>query len=208
MYQILSNAIFNGDQEKSKEIARQLLKNGVSALEIIEDGLFPGMDLVGKKFKADEIYLPEVLVSAYSMQEVLGILKPLLAKSNYKSKGIVVLGTVQGDIHNIGKDMVGMMLEGGGFTVINVGVDITPLEFVKEVKSNKADILALSTLLTTTVPAMRDTIQAVRKDNQIKNTKIIVGGVPLNKEYAEAMRADGYGQNAGSVVDIALELLG
>jgi 5-methyltetrahydrofolate--homocysteine methyltransferase len=206
-FQDLANAIIEGDDIKSIEITKNLVNDGVNVKDILDKGLFPGMEVIGKKFKADEIYLPEVLAAARAMHLTLDIIKPFIRKNNMQPKGIVVLGTVKGDVHNIGKNIVGMMLEGGGFKVIDLGVDVPVEKFVEEVKKNKADILALSTLLTTTVPAMRYTIEAIKSDKEIRNLKIMVGGVPLYQDYASSLGADGYTPNAGGVVDLALNLL-
>jgi len=206
-FQDLANAIIKGDDIKSIEITKNLVNDGVNVKDILDMGLFPGMEVVGKKFKADEIYLPEILTAARAMHLALDILKPFIKETNLQPKGIVVLGTVKGDIHNIGKNIVGMMLEGGGFKVIDLGVDVPIEKFVEQARENKADILALSTLLTTTVPAMRYTIEAIRSDKETRNIKIMVGGVPLNQDYANSLGADGYTPNAGGAVDLALNLL-
>jgi 5-methyltetrahydrofolate--homocysteine methyltransferase len=206
-YKDLANAIIEGNDTRSIEITKNLINEGINVIDILNEGLFPGMEIVGKKFKADEIYLPEVLVAARAMRLSMEVMKPLLTKAKIKSKGIVILGTVKGDIHNIGKDIVGMMLEGGGFIVIDLGVDVAPEKFVEQVKKSNANILALSTLLTTTVPSMRQTIEFIRNNEKTRNIKIMVGGVPLNQEYADSMGADGYAPNAGGAVDLALCLL-
>lgn len=206
-YQELADAVIRGDNVKSKEITQKLADEGVDPIEILNEGLFPGMDVVGKKFKANEMYIPEVLIAARAMHAAMDVIKPLLSESDAPSKGTVVLGTVQGDLHDIGKNLVGMMLEGGGFTVVDLGVDIPAEKFVEEVKKNNAKVLGLSALLTTTMPAMKDVIQALRANGEAKDTKVMVGGAPLTQEYADSIGADGYAPDASSAVDLANELL-
>jgi len=205
-YQDLADSIIKGDNVKSKEIAQKLLDERVSAVEILNDGLMPGMDVVGKKFKANEMYIPEVLIAARAMHAAMEVIKPLLSKSDTNTKGKVIIGTVQGDLHDIGKNLVGMMLEGAGFTVIDLGVDVPPQKFVEELKKNSARLLALSALLTTTMAAMEIVIEAVRASDG-KSIKVMVGGAPLTQEYADSIGADGYAPDASSAVDLAKSLL-
>jgi 5-methyltetrahydrofolate--homocysteine methyltransferase len=205
-YQDLADSIIKGDNVKSKEIAQKLLDERVSAVEILNDGLMPGMDVVGKKFKANEMYIPEVLIAARAMHAAMEVIKPLLSKSDTNTKGKVIIGTVQGDLHDIGKNLVGMMLEGAGFTVIDLGVDVPPQKFVEELKKNSARLLALSALLTTTMRAMESVIEAVRASDG-KSIKVMVGGAPLTQEYADSIGADGYAPDASSAVDLAKSLL-
>jgi len=204
-YQDLADSIIKGDNVKSKEIAQKLLDGGVSAVEILNDGLMPGMDVVGIKFKANEMYIPEVLIAARAMHAAMEVIKPLLSKSDTNTKGKVIIGTVQGDLHDIGKNLVGMMLEGAGFTVIDLGVDVPPQKFVEELKKNNARLLALSALLTTTMTAMESVIEAVRASDG-KSIKVMVGGAPLTQEYAYSIGADGYAPDASSAVDLAKKL--
>ena len=179
----------------------------IPAGEILSEGLIAGMSVVGKKFKANEMYIPEVLIAARAMHAAMDILKPLLAQTGAPTKGIAIIGTVQGDLHDIGKNLVSMMLEGAGFTVIDIGVDISAEKFVEAAKENKADIIGLSALLTTTMPAMKEIIDAVRKDPATKNVKVIIGGAPLTQEYADSIGAEGYAADASSAVDISEKLL-
>jgi 5-methyltetrahydrofolate--homocysteine methyltransferase len=206
-YQDLADAIISGDNIKSKEIAQKLLDQGVSPVEILNEGLVPGMDVVGRKFKANEMYIPEVLIAARAMHAAMDVLKPLLTEKGAPTKGAVILGTVQGDLHDIGKNLVGMMLEGAGFTVVDLGVDVPPEKFVKEVKKNNAQLLGLSALLTTTTSAMKGVIGAVRANSEAKNTRVMVGGAPLTQEYPDSIGADGYVPDASSAVDLAKQLL-
>lgn len=206
-YQDLADAIIRGDSAASKEIAQKLVNQEVKPAEILNDGLLPGMDVVGKKFKANEMYIPEVLISARAMHAAMDILKPLLTETGLHARGIVVLGTVQGDLHDIGKNLVRMMLEGAGFTVVDLGIDVPSEKFIEEAKKNNAQILALSALLTTTMPAMKNVIEAVRVDSEVKNIKVIVGGAPINQEYADSIGANGYAPDASSAVDLVEKLL-
>ncbi len=206
-YQELADAIIKGDNTASKELAEKLVADGVSATDILNDGLVPGMNVVGAKFKANEMYIPEVLIAARAMHAAMDIIKPLLAESGEEGRGTVVVGTVQGDLHDIGKNLVAMMLEGGGFQVVDAGVDIPADKFVEEAKKSKAKVIGLSALLTTTMPAMKEVIEALRADDATKDVKVMVGGAPLTQEYADSIGADGYAADASSAVDLAGELM-
>jgi len=206
-YQDLADSIIKGDNVKSKEIARKLIGEGVSAVEILNDGLIPGMDVVGKKFKANEFYIPEVLIAARAMHAAMDIIKPLLSESGADTKGKIIIGTVQGDLHDIGKNLVGMMLEGGGYTVIDLGVDIPPKKFVEEIKKNGVKLIGLSALLTTTMIGMKAVIDMIKTDEKTADVKVMVGGAPLTQEYADSIGANGYAPDASSAVDLANELL-
>jgi len=189
-YQDLADAIIKGDNIASKEITQKLLEQGINPVEVLNEGLIAGMDVVGKRFKANEMYIPEVLIAARAMHAAMDILKPLLAKSDIPSRGTILIGTVEGDLHDIGKNLVIMMLEGAGFTVIDLGIDVPTEKFVEEVKKNKAQVLGLSALLTTTMPVMKDVIEAVRADDEIKNTRIMVGGAPLTQDLQHWMHRE------------------
>ena len=206
-YQELADAIIAGDNVKSKDITQKLVDDGVSAVEVLNEGLVPGMDVVGAKFKANEMYIPEVLIAARAMHAAMDIIKPMLSEAGAEMKGTIVLGTVQGDLHDIGKNLVGMMLEGGGFTVIDAGVDVPGDKFVEEVKKNNAKVVGLSALLTTTMPVMKDVISALKADSATQNVKVMVGGAPLTQEYADSIGASGYAPDASSAVDLAKEML-
>ncbi len=206
-YVDLAESIIEGNNTASKEITQRLVDEGVEAKEILNDGLMPGMDVVGKKFKTNEIYIPEVLIAARAMHAAMDVIDPLLSASDEPSKGKVVIGTVQGDLHDIGKNLVVMMLEGAGFTVIDIGIDVPSENFVEELKKNNAKILGISALLTTTMEGMKDVVEAVRSDSSTKNTRIMVGGAPLTQEYADSIGADGYAPDASSAVDLANQLL-
>jgi len=206
-YQELADSILTGNNVKSKEITQDLVNKGIDPAEILNEGLIAGMEVVGRKFKANEMYIPEVLIAARAMHAAMDILKPLLSESGAPARGTAVIGTVQGDLHDIGKNLVAMMLEGAGFNVIDIGVDIPPEKFIEEVNVNKADILGLSALLTTTMPAMKDVIEAAKKDSLAKSVKIIIGGAPVTQEYADSIGADGYAPDASTAVEVAEELL-
>jgi Predicted cobalamin binding protein len=207
-YQDLADAIIAGDNVKSKEITQKLVDRGVKAVEVLNEGLVPGMDVVGVKFKANEMYIPEVLIAARAMHAAMDIIKPMLAEAGTVMKGTVVIGTVQGDLHDIGKNLVGMMLEGGGFTVIDAGVDVPGDKFIEEVKKTGAKVVGLSALLTTTMPSMKDVIIALKADASTKDVKVMVGGAPLTQEYADSIGASGYAPDASSAVDLAKKLIG
>ena len=206
-YQDLADAIIAGDNVKSKEITQKLVDSGVKAVEILNEGLVPGMDVVGAKFKANEMYIPEVLIAARAMHAAMDIIKPMLSEAGAVMKGTVVIGTVQGDLHDICKNLVGMMLEGGGFTVVDAGVDVASDKFVEHAKNSKAQVVGLSALLTTTMPVMKDVISALKADSATKGVKVMVGGAPLTHEYADSIGAAGYAPDASSAVDLAKELL-
>src|SRR4030066_405137 len=191
-YADLAETIIVGDNVKSKDIAQKLVDEGVSAVDILNNGLMPGMDVVGKKFKANEMYIPEVLIAARAMHAAMEVIKPLLSESNTNAKGKIIIGTVQGDLHDIGKNLVGMMLEGGGYTIIDSGVDVTPEKFIEEIKRNGVKLIGLSALLTTTMTGMKTVIDAVKVNQETADVKVMVGGAPLTQEYADSIGADGY----------------
>jgi len=207
-YQDLADAIIAGDNVKSKEITQKLVDSGVSSSEILNEGLVPGMEVVGRQFKANEMYIPEVLIAARAMHAAMDIIKPMLSESGAKMKGTVIIGTVQGDLHDIGKNLVGMMLEGGGFSVIDLGVDIPAEKYVEEAKKSGAKLIGLSALLTTTMPVMKDVIAILKADSTTADVKVMVGGAPLTQEYADSIGAKGYAPDASSAVDLASKLLG
>lgn len=207
-YQELADSIIAGDSIQSKEITQKLVDSGVSPLDILNEGLVPGMEVVGMKFKANEMYIPEVLIAARAMHAAMDIIKPMLSESGAKMRGTVIIGTVQGDLHDIGKNLVGMMLEGGGFSVIDLGVDISAEKFVEEAKKSEAKLVGLSALLTTTMPVMKDVIVALESDSSTADVKVMVGGAPLTQEYAESIGAEGFASDASGAVDLANRLLG
>jgi len=206
-YKELAKSIIKGDNVKSEKVTKKLLKEGATAIEILNSGLIPGMDIVGEKFSAGEYFIPEMLIAARAMHTAMDIIKPLLSASDINSRGNIVIGTVQGDLHDIGKNLVAMMLEGKGFTVIDIGVDVSAEKFVEEAKKNNANIVGLSALLTTTMTRMKEVIEMFRADDNVKDVKIMVGGAPLTQEYADSIGANGYAPDAASAKDLAVDLL-
>lgn len=205
-YQELADTVFRGDAAKCRELSLKLVDGGAGPIEILNEGLYVGMAFVGDKFKSGEMFIPEVLRAANAMHESMDVLRPLLTETEEISKGTVVFGTVQGDLHDIGKNLVCMMLEGGGFNVVDIGVDIPAEKFVEEVKKNKAKVLGISTLLTMTMPSIDDVVKAVRADNVAKDVKIMIGGAPVTRQYADLIGADGYAPDATGAVDVTNEL--
>ena len=203
----MSEALVAMNEKKVKELVREALDKGVLAKEILNGGLIPGMDIVGEKMESGDMFIPEVLMSAKAMGAAVEILKPLLGDEGLTAAGKVVIGTVKGDLHDIGKNLVVMMLESAGFEVYNLGVDIAPEGFVKAVKEKEADVLGLSALLTTTMPMMKKTIDAVIESGLRDSVKVIVGGAPVNQKFADEIGADGYAPDAGSATKLAKVLL-
>lgn len=203
----MSTAVIEGNMEDMPEMTQQALEEGYSAKEILDNGLMPGMDHVGVEFKAGNMFVPEVLRSARSMQAAMNILKPLLAESGEKMIGKVVLGTVKGDLHDIGKNLVAMMCEGAGFDVKDLGKDIAPEQFVQAVKEFEPDIVGMSALLTTTMRAMEHTIKALEEAGVRQRIKVIVGGAPVTQSFATQIGADGYASNAAAAAELAKELV-
>ncbi len=204
---MLSEAIINGDAEKAKMITREAIDAGDSADDIISNGLIAGMSVVGAAFKRGDIFVPEMLVSADAMHAALDVLKPLLMKSGRKFAGKVLIGTVRGDLHDIGKNLVAMMLEGAGFEVIDMGIDVSPEKFTEEVKRLHPDVLAMSALLTTTMPEMKGVIEMLKSEGLKDKVKVVVGGAPITQDYADEVGADGYAKDASSAVDKVRELV-
>ncbi len=204
----LREAVLVGDGQAAVAATRKALDAGVRPLDIISEGVSPAMGEVGKLFEEGEYFVPELLIAAKTTKEVFQILRPLLAETGTKPTAHVVLGTVQGDLHDIGKNLVAAMLEGGGFEVIDLGVDVPPQKFVAAVQQHKPEIVGLSALLTTTLPAMKTAIEAMRSAGIGKEVKIMVGGAPVTRQYAQSIGADGYGENAASSVELARQLVG
>jgi len=201
----LSQAVEGGKRNDAKLITQTLLEQGLKPLEIVEQGLVPGMASIGEKFKNNEVFVPEMLIAARAMKECMGVLEPLLAEAGIKPKYTAVIGTVQGDLHDIGKNLVAMMLKGANFGIVDLGTNVTPEKFVAAAQEHNAQLICLSALLTTTMPAMKLTVKAVR-DAGISKAKIMIGGAPVTQEYADEIGADGYSQDAASAVDLALRL--
>jgi 5-methyltetrahydrofolate--homocysteine methyltransferase len=204
----LSTAILEGDAEQAPRLVQQGLEEGLAAKEILDHGLVPGMNEVGARFKAGDMFVPEVLMSADAMQASLQILRPELVASGAKLIGKIVVGTVKGDLHDIGKNLVGMMCEGAGFEVVDIGFNVDPTKFLEALKAQQPDILGMSALLTTTMRSMAQTIRAIEEAGLRDRVKIMVGGAPVDAAFAERIGADGYGSNAAAGVDLAKKLVG
>ena len=201
------DALVGCDEPKVLKLVQNGLDEGVAAKEILNQGLIAGMDIVGEKMENEDMFIPEVLMAAKVMSAAVGILKPLLAEEDMSVMGKVIIGTVKGDLHDIGKNLVAMMLESAGFEVYNLGVDISPDKFVSEVNEKNANMVCLSALLTTTMPMMKQTIDAVVESGLRDRVKIMVGGAPVTKNYANEIGADGYAPDAGSATKLAKALL-
>ena len=203
IYERISTSIIAGDLDTIKALTQKALDEGVQSHEILKKGLLPGMEVVGQRFKACEIFIPEVLLSAKTMHTAMDLLRPFLSAADAAGAGTVVIGTVQGDLHDIGKNLVAMMLEGAGFRVVNAGVDVKPETLVEAVKTYQPNVLALSALLTTTMPKMTETIDAIKEAGLRDCTKILIGGAPVTQNFANKIGADAYGSNAGEAVEKA-----
>lgn len=204
----LAENLINGKANEVKEAVQKALDEGVSPGAILKEGLITGMSVVGERFKNNEFYVPEVLIAARAMHAGMDILKPELAASGVEPIGKVALGTVKGDLHDIGKNLVAMMLEGAGFEVIDLGIDVPPEGFVEAIKDKGADVIAMSALLTTTMTAMKTTLEAIEEAGLKGEIKTMIGGAPVTQNYADEIGADGYARDAASAADKAKELLG
>lgn len=201
----MRNAVIKGARNDVKGLVEKAVVEGGDVSEILKEGLTTAIDIVGDKFEKGEYFLPELIMSAMAMKEGLKILRPLLAQGNVKPFKVAVIGTVRGDIHDIGKSIVGAMLEGAGFSVIDLGADVETDRFIEAIRQNNADLLGMSALLTTTMENMRDVIGALKKAGL--NIKTMVGGAPLTEQFANEIGADGYAPNAASAVRKASELV-
>jgi 5-methyltetrahydrofolate--homocysteine methyltransferase len=204
----ISTAVIKGDKETVAELTQEALDDELGPQEILDQGLMPGMDHVSVEFKAGKMFVPEVLRSARAMQASMDILKPLLVETGARMAGKVVLGTVKGDLHDIGKNLVGMMCEGAGFEVKDLGKDIAPEAFVEAVKEFEPDVLGMSALLTTTMRTMQHTINALEEAGVRDKVKIMIGGAPVTQSFAEYIGADGYAANAAAAVELAKKFVG
>ena len=202
----LYDAIVDGNAGKAKSITQTALDENVDPQEILNKYMFPAMDEVGRRFETNEYFVPELLIAARAMKGALALIKPRLTATGAKPIGKVAIGTVKGDLHDIGKNLVAAMLEGGGFEIIDLGVDVTPDKFVAAVKEKGATIIALSALLTTTMPSMKTTIEGLREAGVRTQVKVIIGGAPVTQKYADEIGADGYSDNASSAVALARKL--
>lgn len=204
--QDIYQAVLQFNARAVADLTKAELETGTDIQTILQDGLIAPMDEVGRRFSEGKLFVPEMLVAAKAMKAGLAVLKLQLTKSQNRSSATVVIGTIQGDLHDIGKNLVAMMLEGGGFEVVDIGVDAEPEKFLSTARDNKANVVALSALLTTTMPAMGKTIDVLRKEGMA--IKIIVGGAPVSQAFADKMGADGYAADAPSAVNLVRSLLG
>lgn len=203
----ISEALQRGNADKVEKLVKQALEEEIAPKDILENGLIEGMNIIGIKFKNNEVYVPEVLIAARAMHAGMDVLKPKLIEAGVKNIGKVVIGTVKGDLHDIGKNLVKMMLEGAGFEVIDLGVDVSSETFVSAVKKHQPDILGMSALLTTTMINMAEVIKALQSANLREKVKVMIGGAPITKNYAEQIGADGYSPDAASAADDAKEFI-
>ena len=203
--EMLKDAVICGNHIESIRLTNEAIEESLSPKDILEQGLIAGMNVVGARFKVNEMYVPQVLISARAMKSAMEILEPKLVEAGVKALANVVVGTVHGDLHDIGKNLVVMMLKGAGFNVHDLGVDKSPEEFVAKAKELNADIVGLSALLTTTMPAMEKTVKIIRESGLI--CKVVVGGAPVTQDFANRIGADGYSDDAASAVDLAISLV-
>lgn len=208
IYEKLATAILEGDAEKSAKLVNRGIKKGISPKELLDNGLIVGMDEVGVRFKRGDMFVPEVLMSADSMAAGMEILRPLLTESGVELIGKIVMGTVKGDLHDIGKNLVSMMCEGAGFEIINIGFDAEPETFIEAIKKHQPAIVGMSAMLTTTMRAMGHTIKAIEEAGLREQVKVMVGGAPVDQDFANKIGSDGYGSNAPSGADLAKQLVG
>ena len=206
-FEKMADAVISGKQDLVDELTQKAVDEGTEPNEIINKGLINGMNIVGKRFKAGDMFVPEVLMSAKAMKAGMNIVKPLILEGEMPSEGKVLLGTVSGDLHDIGKNLVGMMMESGGLEIVNLGTDIEPDEFAQQVREHEPDVLGMSALLTTTMLAMRDTIEILEEEGLRDSVKIMVGGAPVTKEFADEIGADGWAPDAASAKDLAFDLI-
>jgi 5-methyltetrahydrofolate--homocysteine methyltransferase len=201
----LADAVIRGDQTTAVTVTKEALTEGTAPKKILDEGLIAGMDVVGARFKNNEIYIPEVLIAARAMKMAMEVLEPELAKAGVQPIGKLLIGTVQGDLHDIGKNLVAMMLKGAGFEVIDLGVDVSPDKFAAEAKARNIKLIGMSALLTTTMPGMEKTVKALQQAGI--DAKIMVGGAPVTQSFADRIGAHGYAPDAASAVDTAKRLV-
>ena len=206
--QRIASNLYNGENKAVAELVQEALDGDMAPEEILAGALIAGMDEVGKDFKAGELFVPEVLIAARAMHAGMDILRPLLAEGDALGAGKYVIGTVKGDLHDIGKNLVKMMMEGAGFNITDLGVDVSPEKFVEKAQEMEPDIVAMSALLSTTMPAMLRTIKALNKAGIRDKVKVMIGGAPVTERYAIEIEADGYAPDAGSAISKAKALLG
>jgi corrinoid protein of di/trimethylamine methyltransferase len=207
LFEKMAKELITGNEAEVRKLTQEAIDAGTSARDVLDNGLLAGMDVVGKRFKAGDMFIPEVLLCARTMHGAMDILKPFLSEADAAGAGTVVIGTVEGDLHDIGKNLVGMMLEGAGFKVIDLGVNIKPQGFVDAVKEHSPDLLGMSALLTTTMPKMEETITALKEAGIRDQVKIMAGGAPVTQDFIDKIGADAYGANAASASENARALI-
>ena len=205
---VLAEAVIRGDGKTVKELTKRMIDSGVNPMQIINEGLIAGMNVVGIRFKAGDMYVPEVLMSAKAMNIGVELVKPLILETDMPSAGKVIMGTVRGDMHDIGKNLCIMLLESNGFKVIDLGVDVQPEAFVKAAKEHNAQVIGLSALLTTTMLNMKETLAILEEEGIRDKVKVIIGGAPITQTFADQIGADGYAADAGAAVDLCKQLVG
>lgn len=203
----ITESLLQGNASQIRELVQEAIDDGQDTGMILKEGLIAGMNVIGDRFKMNEIYIPEVLMAARAMKEGMVLLRPLIASEGIKNEGAIVLGTVKGDLHDIGKNLVGMMLKGAGFDVIDLGIDVDPEKLIEATKENNASIIGLSCLLTTTMAAMEDAILSINNSQLNAKVKIMIGGAPITQKYADEIGADGYAPDAARAVDLARQLM-
>lgn len=199
----LHEAIVSGDTKTAHDLTKQALAEGTDPLKLVNDYMVPAMDEVGQKFECSEYFVPELLISARAMKAALDLIRPMLTARGAEPAGRVAIGTVKGDLHDIGKNLVAALLEGGGFEVFDLGVNVPPEKFIATVKEKNANIVAMSALLTTTMPSMRTTIEALKQAGVRDKVKVLIGGAPITQKFAEDIGADGFSENAVGAVALA-----
>ena len=207
-YAELGQSVIAGNEGQVKQIVQEFINAGYDPLDIINEGLISGMNVVGARFKAGEMFVPEVLMSARSMNGGLELVRPLIAETDMHTKGKIILGTIKGDLHDIGKKLVAMMMESAGFEVINLGVDVRPEKFVQAVEEHHPAVVGMSALLTTTMLNMKDTIDLLTEKGLRNQVKVIVGGAPVSQDFADSIGADGYAPDAASAIDLVKFFIG
>lgn len=205
-YQTLADVVSRGNRAEAKRLTQALIDAGVAPSDVLDNGLIPGMSIIGTKFKNNEAFVPEMLIAARAMKEAMTILEPLLVGAGIKPKYTAVIGTVQGDLHDIGKNLVALMWKGANIGVVDLGTNVPPAKFVAAAKEHNAQIVGLSALLTTTMTAMQATIQAIR-DAGLGNIKVMIGGAPVTQEFADRIGADGFAADAATAVERAIALI-
>ena len=204
----IAERLYDGDDDAVAELTQKALDEGLAPAEVLNGGLLAGMDQVGVDFRDGELFIPEVLIAARAMHAGMDVLSPLLAEGDVPLAGKVVMGTVEGDLHDIGKNLVAMMLEGGGFEIVDLGTDIPPDKFIEAIKAEQPHMIGLSALLTTTMPSMKRTIDALVEAGLREKVKVMIGGAPVTQAFADEIGADGYAPDAASAVELARSLVG